>query len=62
MTLVLCWIGKLSLKIIFFERFLFRVIAGGTPEDECLLYQLANFKKGGQLVEAFTKGGTKNVS
>ena len=47
-----------------------RVIAGAGPEDECLLYKLANFKKGvggsqsqllfvlltaqGQLVEAFT--------
>ena len=47
-----------------------RVIAGSGPEDECLLYKLANFKKGvgdvflsghlsffpsqGQLVEAFT--------
>ena len=40
----------------------FRVIAGGGPEDECLLYNLANFKKGGTLVEAFTKGGgTKQV-
>ena len=51
-----------------------RVIAGSGPEDECLLYKLANFKKGvrsskesdlifaaqGQLVEAFT--GTPGVN
>ena len=38
------------------------MIASASPEDECLLYKLANFKKGGQLVEAFTQGGSKNVS
>ena len=39
----------------------FRVIAGASGEDDCPLYQLANFKKGGQLIEAFTKGGSKAV-
>ena len=48
-----------------------RVIAGSGPEDECLLYKLANFKKGvgnvfylaiflfpsqGQLVETYFSG------
>ena len=39
-----------------------RVIASASPEDECLLYKLANFKKSGQLVEAFNSGGSKEVS
>ena len=38
-----------------------RVIAGGGAEDDCPLYKLANYKKGGLLVEAFTKGGSKAV-
>ncbi|XP_023321114.1 transient receptor potential cation channel subfamily V member 5 isoform X3 [Eurytemora carolleeae] len=38
-----------------------RVIASASPEDDCLLYKLANFKKSGQLVEAFNTGGSKEV-
>ena len=38
-----------------------RVIAGASGEDDCPLYRLANFKKGGLLVEAFTQGGSKAV-
>ena len=38
-----------------------RVIASASTEDDCPLYELANFKKGGKLVEAFTKGGSKQV-
>ena len=36
-----------------------RVVANAEPA--CLLYNLANFKKGGQLVETFNKGGSKGV-
>jgi len=36
-----------------------RVVANAEPE--CLLYNLANFKKGGQLIEAFNKGGSTGV-
>jgi hypothetical protein len=38
-----------------------RVIASASPEDDCWLYQLANFKKSGQLIEAFNTGGSKEV-
>ena len=37
-----------------------RVVANVEPA--CLLYNLANFKKGGQLIDAFNKGGSKGVS
>ena len=37
-----------------------RVVANVEPA--CVLYNLANFKKGGQLIEAFNKGGSKGVS
>ena len=36
-----------------------RVVANAEPE--CLLYNLANFKKGGQLIDAFNKGGSTGV-
>ncbi len=29
------------------------------PSDECYLYKLANFRKSGQLVEAFNNEGSK---
>jgi hypothetical protein len=38
-----------------------RLIAMASPEDKCLLYKLNNFKKSGQLVEAFNSGGSKEV-
>ena len=38
-----------------------KVIASKTASEECLMYTLANFKKGGELVEAFNKGGSKEV-
>ena len=37
------------------------MIASASPEDDCWLYQLANFKKSGQLIEAFNTGGSKEV-
>ena len=36
-----------------------RVVAGAEPA--CLLYNLANFKKGGQIVDKFAQGGSKSV-
>ena len=46
---------------LWFSSLTFRVIAGASGEDDCPLYQLANFKKGGKLIEAFTQGGSKAV-
>ena len=36
-----------------------RVISSAQPEDECYLYKLADFKKSGQLVDAFNQTGSK---
>lgn len=36
-----------------------RVVAGAEPA--CLLYNLANFKKGGQIIDKFAQGGSKQV-
>ena len=36
-----------------------RVVAGAEPAT--LLYNLANFKKGGQIIDHFNKGGSKAV-
>ena len=36
-----------------------RVISSAQPEDECYLYKLADFKKSGQLVDAFNTTGSK---
>ena len=36
-----------------------RVVAGAEPAT--LLYNLANFKKGGQIIEKFANGGSKEV-
>ena len=38
-----------------------RVIASTTAAEESVLYRLANFKKGGLLVDAFNRGGSKEV-
>ncbi|XP_043278629.1 uncharacterized protein iav isoform X1 [Venturia canescens] len=38
-----------------------RVISQASNEDQCLLYRLANYKKGGELIEAYTKGGQPEV-
>ena len=37
------------------------VVASTDAAEKCFMYELANFKKGGQLVEAFTQGGSKEV-
>ena len=37
-----------------------KVVASAEPA--CLLYTMANFKKGGQLIDAFNKGGSTGVS
>ena len=54
------WSHFKVLKKVFNKKF--RVIAGASGEDDCPLYRLANFKKGGLLIEAFTQGGSKAVS
>ena len=36
-----------------------RVVAGANPAT--LLYNLANFKKGGQIIDKFANGGSKEV-
>lgn len=38
-----------------------RVISQASSEDECLLYRLANYKKGGELIDAYTTGGQAKV-
>ena len=38
-----------------------RVIASADPSDSCYLYKLADFRKSGQLVDAFNNGGSKVV-
>ena len=53
--------AAIMIIIIHILDIIFRVIAGASAEDDCPLYRLANFKKGGLLIEAFTKGGSKAV-
>ncbi|XP_072382933.1 uncharacterized protein iav [Diabrotica undecimpunctata] len=38
-----------------------RVISQASNQDQCLLYKLANYKKGGELIEAYNQGGTIEV-
>ncbi|CAG7720996.1 unnamed protein product [Allacma fusca] len=38
-----------------------RVISQASNDDDCLLYKLAHFKKGGELVEAYNIGGAIEV-
>ena len=38
-----------------------KVVASTDAAEKCWMYQLANFKKGGELVDAFNKGGSKEV-
>ncbi|XP_076664400.1 transient receptor potential cation channel subfamily V iav [Andrena cerasifolii] len=38
-----------------------RVISQASDEDQCLLYRLANYKKGGELIESYGKGGQAEV-
>ncbi|XP_066138980.1 uncharacterized protein iav [Euwallacea fornicatus] len=35
-----------------------RVISQSSNQDQCLLYRLANYKKGGELIEAYNIGGS----
>ena len=37
------------------------VVASTDSAEKCFMYKLANFKKGGDLVDAFTQGGSKEV-
>ncbi|XP_015434191.1 PREDICTED: uncharacterized protein LOC107189994 [Dufourea novaeangliae] len=38
-----------------------RVISQASDEDQCLLYRLANYKKGGELIESYNHGGQLEV-
>ncbi|CAK9825541.1 Transient receptor potential cation channel subfamily V member 6 [Anthophora retusa] len=38
-----------------------RVISQASDEDQCLLYRLANYKKGGELIESYNLGGQSEV-
>ncbi|XP_066592095.1 transient receptor potential cation channel subfamily V member 5-like isoform X2 [Prorops nasuta] len=38
-----------------------RVISQASNEDQCLLYRLANYKKGGELIESYNQGGQSEV-
>ncbi|XP_023290648.1 transient receptor potential cation channel subfamily V member 5 [Orussus abietinus] len=38
-----------------------RVISQASNEDQCLLYRLADYKKGGELIEAYNIGGQSEV-
>ncbi|XP_017798463.1 PREDICTED: uncharacterized protein LOC108579435 [Habropoda laboriosa] len=38
-----------------------RVISQANDEDQCLLYRLANYKKGGELIESYNLGGQSEV-
>ncbi|XP_078048657.1 transient receptor potential cation channel subfamily V iav [Augochlora pura] len=38
-----------------------RVISQASNEDQCLLYQLANYKKSGELIESYNLGGQAEV-
>ncbi|XP_044754337.1 uncharacterized protein LOC123313493 [Coccinella septempunctata] len=38
-----------------------RVISQSSNEDQCLLYKLANYKKGGELIDAYNIGGLVEV-
>ena len=54
-----CWLEMVK-KVQFDPgAVLDRVISSAQPEDECYLYKLADFKKSGQLVDAFNTTGSK---
>ncbi|XP_068082114.1 transient receptor potential cation channel subfamily V member 4 [Anabrus simplex] len=38
-----------------------RVISQASNQDECLLYRLANYKNGGELIDAYNVGGQSEV-
>lgn len=38
-----------------------RVISQASNEDDCLLYRLANYKKGGELIDTYNAGGQAEV-
>ncbi|CAB0003660.1 unnamed protein product [Nesidiocoris tenuis] len=38
-----------------------RVISQASNKDDCLLYRLANYKKGGELIDAYNSGGQVEV-
>lgn len=38
-----------------------RVISQASNKDECLLYKLADYKNGGELIEAYNIGGQAEI-
>ncbi|KAI4461982.1 transient receptor potential ion channel protein [Holotrichia oblita] len=53
--------GKRKSKILQSGSILDRVISQASNQDQCLLYKLANYKKGGELVDAYNVGGQAEV-
>ncbi|XP_054273420.1 transient receptor potential cation channel subfamily V member 6 [Macrosteles quadrilineatus] len=50
------WCGSVAAASV-----LDQVISQASDEDECLLYRLANYKKGGELIDAYNVGGSAEV-
>ena len=46
---------------VYKRQVLDRVISQASSEDECLLYRLANYKNGGELIDAYNVGGQAEV-
>lgn len=53
--------GKRKRKNLQGGSILDRVISQASNQDLCLLYKLANYKKGGELIDAYTTGGQVEV-
>ncbi|XP_017777192.1 PREDICTED: uncharacterized protein LOC108563119 [Nicrophorus vespilloides] len=53
--------GRKKRKIQQGGSILDRVISQSSNQDQCLLYKLANYKKGGELIEAYNLGGQTEV-
>lgn len=53
--------GKRKKKVPESGSTLDRVISQATNQDQCFLYTLANYKKGGELIDAYNIGGIIEV-
>lgn len=52
---------KRKRKVLQGGSILDRVISQASNQDLCLLYKLANYKKGGELIDAYNSGGQAEV-
>lgn len=50
------WCGSVAVGSV-----LDQVISQAGGQNECLLYRLANYKKGGELIDAYNVGGSVEV-